>query len=136
MDPIDRLVEEYSEYLTAHALPSMSADELIVELTERGDRAHHAWLGDFIVRWDTAMGEENKYYPAPEHWGQAANDSTVMPLASWRDAIPENEDAARDTVFHSWYRDAKEAYEDHEDEVYISWPEYREELFNELVEVK
>lgn len=136
MDPIDRMVQEYDAYLTAHGLPSMSADDLLMELSERGDRTHCAWLGDFIVRWDTMMGEENREYRAPEHWWQPAEDSTVMPLASWRDAIPTNEGAARDTVFHEWYREAKDAYEDQENETYISWPEYREELFNELVEVK
>lgn len=51
----DELIEEYQTYCNAHGLPQMSADELVLELSEKDSEAnaeHIRWLSDFIRRWE------------------------------------------------------------------------------------
>ena len=46
------LCEELTLYCKDHALPFMSASDL---LGRSEDSAHRAWLMDFIARWDAAV---------------------------------------------------------------------------------
>ena len=59
-EAFDELVKQYDEWLTKNGYPSMSADELIMEVDESdegepyivADPKDRAWLKLFIDRWD------------------------------------------------------------------------------------
>jgi hypothetical protein len=63
MDTINSLTDEYQDYCAHHGLPLLSANELLVKLTELDNpsedrRERIDWLTDFISRWDAADREE------------------------------------------------------------------------------
>jgi hypothetical protein len=62
-DTINSLTDEYQDYCDRHGLPLMSANELLVQLTELDNpsedrRERIDWLTDFISRWDAADRED------------------------------------------------------------------------------
>lgn len=47
-----KLQELYDEFLKINDLPSMSADELILEVSKPDQRDIRAWLQGFIMLWE------------------------------------------------------------------------------------
>lgn len=56
-----RLIDEYTKFLDANNLPSMSADELVLE--DDLTATQRAWLADFSRRWDEVFGPQGANAP-------------------------------------------------------------------------